>query len=201
VEYLERAMSAGASGGAAIKCVVVGDNGVGKSSLLISYSTNTFPTEFVPNVFQNYTKSVVIDGDEVNAVKVGLWDTAGQKDYDRLRPLSYAKADVLLICFAIDNPHSLTSVKVKWVPEVQVHIPGASYFLVGCKADLRSSPSADSTQLVTQEEGQLMADDVAAVAYLECSAMTQDGLKNVFETAIKQTVKRKGGNMGCCTVM
>jgi GTPase SAR1 family protein len=126
---------------------------------------------------------------------------SGQKDYDRLRPLSYAKADVLLICFAIDNPHSLTSVKVKWVPEVQVHVPGASYFLVGCKSDLRANEQKENVQLVTKEEAQVMADDVGAVAYIECSAMTQEGLKNVFETAAKQTVYKKAGSMVCCSVM
>ena len=57
-------------------------------------------------------------------ISLGLWDTAGQDDYDRLRPLSYPDTDVFLICFSIVNPNSFANVADKWSPEISHHAPG-----------------------------------------------------------------------------
>ena len=106
-----------------IKCVVVGDGAVGKTCLLISYTTNKFPSEYVPTVFDNYAVTVMIvfiinQGNE--PYTLGLFDTAGQEDYDRLRPLSYPQTDVFLVCFSIVAPASFENVKEKWFPEVSL---------------------------------------------------------------------------------
>ncbi|KDB27437.1 GTP-binding protein rhoA [Trichophyton interdigitale MR816] len=116
------------------KLVIVGDGACGKTCLLIVFSKGTFPEVYVPTVFENYVADVEVDGKHV---ELALWDTAGQEDYDRLRPLSYPDSHVILICFAIDSPDSLDNVQEKWISEVLHFCSGHPIILVGCKKDLR----------------------------------------------------------------
>lgn len=78
--------------------------------------------------FDNYSAPMVVDGVQVS---LGLWDTAGQEDYDRLRPLSYPQTDVFLICFSVASPSSFENVTSKWYPEIKHHCPDAPIILVG----------------------------------------------------------------------
>lgn len=172
---------------ATIKCVVVGDGAVGKTCLLISYTTNKFPSEYVPTVFDNYAVTVMI-GDE--PYTLGLFDTAGQEDYDRLRPLSYPQTDVFLVCFSVTSPASFENVREKWFPEVHHHCPGVPCLIVGTQTDLRDDQSVkdklgkQKMSPVRREDGERMAKELGAVKYVECSALTQYKLKDVFDEAI-----------------
>lgn len=170
-----------------LKCVVVGDGAVGKTCLLISYTTNQFPADYVPTVFDNYAVTVMI-GDE--PYTLGLFDTAGQEDYDRLRPLSYPSTDVFLVCFSVISPPSFENVKEKWFPEVHHHCPGVPSLIVGTQIDLREDKviieklQRQRLRPITCDQGERLARDLRAVKYVECSALTQRGLKNVFDEAI-----------------
>ena len=169
-----------------IKLVVVGDGGVGKTCLLISYSTNDFPKDYVPTVFDNYNESVMfnVDGkDEFEPINLMLWDTAGQEDYDRLRPLSYPQTDVVFLCFSVISKASFENIATKWIPEISHHCPGIPFVLVGTKSDLRQDPQFQSQQ-VTQQEIEAFKQKCGAAAYVETSALTQNNLKLCFNTAI-----------------
>ena len=182
-----------------IKCVAVGDGAVGKTCLLISFTTNAFPSEYIPTVFDNYCANLVVDG---KAVNLGLWDTAGQEDYDRLRPLSYPQTDVFLICFSVVSASSFDNVSTKWVPEVRHHCPSTPIILVGTKIDLRGDEdtiaklSQKHKSPITEEEGKAKAAEVGAVKYLECSAATQQGLVEVFHEAVRAVLSPKNTKKG-----
>ena len=185
-----------------IKLVVIGDGAVGKTCLLISYANNRFPEDYIPTVFDNYV--VNLRGGE-ETIELGLWDTAGQEEYDRLRPLSYANANVFLVCFSVVNPVSYENVTAKWYPEVVHFCPDVPQILVGTKLDLRDDPvireklASQNGEPVNTEMGIELAKKIKAIKYMECSAKTSQGLKAVFDEAVKAVLfakpKKKGGCM------
>ncbi|CAG2180900.1 unnamed protein product, partial [Oppiella nova] len=168
----------------AIKCVVVGNGGVGKTSLLKCYTTDRLLDDLCWTAYISdcYSANVMVDGESVN---LDLWDTIGQEDYDRLRPLLYRQTDVFLICYSVDNPSSFENVRIKWYPEVRHHCPDKPIILVGTKLDLRDNPETidklkERKQTpITYPQVLAMTKDIGAVKYLECSTLTGEGLKDV----------------------
>jgi len=181
------------AGATRVKLVVVGDGAVGKTSLLISYAKNNFPTEYVPTVFENYTARKKRNDD---TILLHLWDTAGQEEYDRLRPLSYPGADVVLLCFSTVSQASHDAIRDKWAPEVNHYIPEVPHILVGTKIDLREAqhpdPNSGKFEPITPEMGQAMAKQIKAAKYLEVSSKTRQGLEDVFNQAIDLVLEMRG---------
>mmetsp|Transcript_6253 Transcript_6253/g.20408 ORF Transcript_6253/g.20408 Transcript_6253/m.20408 type:complete len:193 (-) Transcript_6253:98-676(-) len=187
-----------------IKLVVIGDGAVGKTCLLIAYANNRFPEDYIPTVFDNYVVNLTA-GDQT--IELGLWDTAGQEEYDRLRPLSYANANVFLVCFSVVNPVSYENISAKWYPEVMHFCPEVPQLLVGTKLDLREEAGtleklkAAGQKPISTAQGEELAKKIKAIKYMECSAKTGESLKSVFDEAVKAVLfmpKKKGGK---CTLL
>ncbi|SAL98032.1 hypothetical protein [Absidia glauca] len=169
------------------------------------FSKGSFPESYVPTVFENYVTDVEVDGKNV---ELALWDTAGQEDYDRLRPLSYPDSNVILICFAVDSPDTLDNVQEKWISEVLHFCQGLPIVLVGCKKDLRNDPGTieelrrNSQRPVAYEEGAAVAQRIGAKKYLECSAKTGEGVREVFEHATRACLFiKKRDNKHRCSIL
>jgi Ras-related C3 botulinum toxin substrate 1 len=153
-----------------------------------------------PTVFDNYSTTVTVEGKTYN---LGLWDTAGQGDYDRLRPLSYPQADIFLLCFAVNSPQSFENVMKKWYPEMQHYSPGVPFILVGTKCDCRAEKSRKEP--ISRAKAEALCAQLKGEKYIECSSRTQEGLKQLFEEAVeiilynRDPSDRKAG--GKCTIM
>ena len=100
------------------------------------------------------------------------------------------QTDVFLVCFSVVSPSSFENVKEKWVPEITHHCQKTPFLLVGTQIDLRDDAATieelakNKQRPLTQEVGEKLARELRAVRYVECSALTQKGLKNVFDEAI-----------------
>ncbi|XP_063739750.1 cdc42 homolog isoform X2 [Eleginops maclovinus] len=185
-----------------VNCVLVGDGAVGKTSLIVSYTTNGYPSEYVPTAFDNFTVMVVVDG---KPVRLQLCDTAGQwglvdgsinDELDRLRPLCYRNADVFLLCYSVVRPCSLRSLVDRWVPEIRQQCPDTPLVLVGTQLDLREDVQVliqlaqNQQRPVGTEEGQQLAEELGVVGFVECSALTQKNLKDPFDSALLASIQQ-----------
>uniref|UniRef100_A0A452ZHG5 Uncharacterized protein n=1 Tax=Aegilops tauschii subsp. strangulata TaxID=200361 RepID=A0A452ZHG5_AEGTS len=155
-----------------IKCVTVGDGAVGKTCLLISYTSNTFPTDYVPTVFDNFSANVVVDGSTVN---LGLWDTLISKA-------------------------SYENVTKKWIPELRHYAPGVPIILVGTKLDLRDDQQFfvdhPGAVPISTAQGEELKKVIGATAYINIKAVFDAAIKVVLQPP-KQKRKKRKSQKGC----
>lgn len=186
------------------KLVVVGDGACGKTSLLTSFCHNSFSEIYLPTIHETYLASVKHEDQEI---VFALWDTAGEEDYDRLRPLSYPRTDVVLICFNVDNPVSLQNILFKWYPEIKHFCPSVPIILVATKLDLRynreivENLSERKLKTVSYADGLKVSKKIKAFGYVECSAKTIEGVKGVFGKAAEVVVRRQSVKKRNCRVL
>jgi len=169
-----------------IKCVFVGDREAGKAAVLLNYTSGQ-TDGYVPTVFDNYSAFVLVDG---RPVSVGLWDTAGSSDYDRLRPLSYPGTNVFVLCFSVVQPSSFHKAISKFAPEIRAFSTTVPIVLAGTEIELRDKEDVveklqqkHHSGPITFEDGVKKAREIGAVKYVECSATTGQGIDELFKTA------------------
>ncbi|KAJ3081092.1 hypothetical protein HK102_002588 [Quaeritorhiza haematococci] len=147
-EQVDGVCNIGVSKRRQLKLVVVGDLNVGKTCLLSVFAEGVFLSEYVPTIFENRVTDLEVDGVQI---ELALWDTAGSEHFDRIRTLSYPDANVVLICFSVDDPATFKSVTTKWVAEVRHFCPDIPILLVGNKTDMR--PAGHSFAKVPSSPG------------------------------------------------
>ena len=117
---------------AKIKCVLIGDGGTGKTSIIHYFMHKRRHETYIPTIFDNRS----VDVQHGNAlVTVNFWDTAGQDGYDKLRPLSYTDSHVALLVFSVTSQTTLNIVIGKWHPEFSHYCRKVPFILVGNKTD------------------------------------------------------------------
>ncbi|XP_052314013.1 rho-related GTP-binding protein RhoF-like isoform X2 [Oncorhynchus keta] len=117
-----------------------------------------------------------------------------QDDYDRLRPLSYQNANLVLVCYDVTNPTSFENVLIKWYPEVNHFCRDVPVILIGCKTDLRKDKErtrrlkAMDQAPITYTQGEETRRHMSAELYLECSAKYRENVEDIFRDATKKAL-------------
>ncbi|KAI6192441.1 Rho-related GTP-binding protein RhoU [Aphelenchoides fujianensis] len=164
---------------ASVKCVLVGNSAVGKTSLIDAYTKKRFNDNYVPTTFDNYSGTVNVDKKQI---QIDLSDTSGDPEFDSLRPLSFAEANVFLLCFKVTDNASWNSLTDHWLPEIRAVAPHVPVILVGTQEDLRWCHYAPR-EVVDPKRVRKFAEK-QNVDFIECSALTKKNLKELFDRAI-----------------
>ncbi|XP_041669207.1 rho-related GTP-binding protein RhoV-like [Cheilinus undulatus] len=178
-----------------VSCMLVGDGAVGKTSMIISYIFNGYNSEYRQTAFDVFTGLVYVNG---NPTRIKLIDTAGQEEFGHLRSLCYAHVDVFILCFSLVNPVSFNNVTSRWIPQIRAGNKTSPIILVGTQSDLRHNADVlihldqfMNTKPVHSRRAGRLAHRIRAQDYVECSALTQHNLKDVFDSAISAAIKHK----------
>ncbi|KAK2826167.1 hypothetical protein Q5P01_020381 [Channa striata] len=174
--------------------MLVGDGAVGKTSMIISYIFNGYTSEYRQTAFDVFTGLV-----HVNEIptRIKLIDTAGQEEFGHLRSLCYAHVDVFILCFSLVSPVSFENISSKWIPQIRAGNRTSPIVLVGTQSDLCHNVDIlihldqQNTKPVNFSQAKRMAHRIRAQDYMECSALTQHNLKDVFDYAISAAIKNK----------
>lgn len=163
-----------------VKVVLLGESGVGKSSIIKQYVTHTFDPDIDSSISSKYISKIVNVTDEQKKLKFNLWDTAGQEKYRSLAKIFYKDARIIILVYSINNAKSYEEMKKYWYQEVKTNgLSNAIYAVVGNKHDLYN------TSQVNEKEAMEWADSIGGIFQLT-SAKTNSGIDTLFQNLAKK---------------
>ena len=157
-----------------VKVVLLGESGVGKTSIISQFTKNQFNSRVETSVSANFI-SKVVDFPEINkSIKFDIWDTVGQEKYRSLAKIFYKDAKIIVFVFDITKRKSFEAIKDFWYNETQNNADNNPILaIVGNKIDLYNNRDIDI------DEGQAYADEIRAI-FQTTSALSNSGISNLF---------------------
>ena len=158
-----------------IKCVLLGESGTGKSSLIERFINNTFRKDTPSTLIGSFSSKVVYYEKENIKIRYDIWDTAGQEKYRSINKIFYQDAQVTLLVYDITQKETYDAIKNYWIQEVKDNAPeDVIVFIVGNKSDIYEK------EAVNEEEARQYAKDINAL-YKLVSAENGDGINEIFK--------------------
>ena len=170
------------------KICVVGNGGVGKTSMVLRYCENSFKESYLMTIGSNFsTKSVELANYPQLQVKLQLWDLAGQKHFSFVRPPFYRGASGIIYVFDLTRRSSFSDL-LEWREEVEKVIMHKPCLVVGNKLDLAQQGQRE----VAQQDGEAVKYEMHAMKYIETSAKEGDSVAEIFEVLTLEILKNSG---------
>mgnify|MGYP001075386914 CR=1 FL=1 len=187
------------------KLVVIGDQSIGKTCFIYTYANDKFPTDFVPSIHEPFVKSLIQIHDTEKNYEIEIVDSFGKIQTDSERWNLYENANLYLLCFSVVDPYTFQNIQPLWIDFIENKLseengknstkkkdkhPNSLYLLVGLKTDLRGDRTvlnglqSNGLRPIMPEEGKIKANEIGAFDYVECSALSGNGVKEVFDQAI-----------------